>query len=107
MLSRIERCSSEVSCVTTEICARRLSCVTRAMSWPSIRMRPSSRSKKRSSRLTSVDLPAPERPTSPIFSPGFTVSEPSITAEGALAVIAAIVAPVAEAHVLEARSRRA
>ena len=28
MLSRIERCSSEVSCVTTEICARRLSCVT-------------------------------------------------------------------------------
>ena len=28
MLSRIERCSSEVSWVTTEICARRLSCVT-------------------------------------------------------------------------------
>ena len=28
MLSRIERCSSEVSCVTMPICARRLSCVT-------------------------------------------------------------------------------
>ncbi len=40
MLSRIERCSSEVSCVTIAIWARRLSCVTVAMSWPSIRMRP-------------------------------------------------------------------
>jgi hypothetical protein len=28
MLSRTERCSSEVSCVTMPICARRLSCVT-------------------------------------------------------------------------------
>src|SRR5215510_13365728 len=67
MLSPIERCSNDVSCVTTEICARRLSCVTCVMSWPSIRMRPCSTSKKRSSRLTAVDLPAPERPTKPIF----------------------------------------
>src|ERR1700736_2215057 len=69
MLSRIERCSNEGSWVTTEICARRLSCVTAAMSWPSIRMRPSSRSKKRSSKLTRVDLPAPERPARPLLSP--------------------------------------
>ena len=32
MLSRTERCSSEVSCVTMPICARRLSWVTVAMS---------------------------------------------------------------------------
>ena len=44
MLSRTERWSSEVSCVTTPIAARRLSCVTSAMSCPSIRMRPPSRS---------------------------------------------------------------
>ena len=38
------------------------------------------RGRRRSSRLTSVDFPAPERPTSPTFSPGFTVSvSPSIT----------------------------
>ena len=67
--------------------------VTPAMSWPSIRMRPSSRSKNRSSRLTSVDLPAPERPTSPIFSPGATVRvRPSMHAG---------LAAVAEAHVVE------
>ncbi len=69
MFSRIDRCSSDVSCVTTETAPRRLSCVTRATSWPSIRMRPPSSSWKRSSRLTSVVLPAPERPTSPTFSP--------------------------------------
>ena len=40
MLSRIERCSSDVSCVTTEICARRLSCVTAEMSWPSMQDAP-------------------------------------------------------------------
>jgi hypothetical protein len=34
----------------------------------------------RSSRLTTVDLPAPERPISPIFSPGRTVKvRPSMT----------------------------
>src|SRR5918996_1355514 len=62
MLSRIERCSSEVSCVTTEICARSDSWVAREMSCPSIKMRPPSRSKKRRSRLITVDLPARERP---------------------------------------------
>src|SRR5215213_10052514 len=31
MLALIERCSSEVSCVTTEICVRRLSCVVIAL----------------------------------------------------------------------------
>ena len=72
MLSRIERCSSEVSWVTTEICARRFSWVAMAISCPSIRTRPSSRSKNRNSRLTRVDFPAPERPTSPMRSPGFT-----------------------------------
>ena len=39
MLSRTERCSSEVSCVTMPIWARSESCVTAAMSCPSIRMR--------------------------------------------------------------------
>ena len=39
------------------------------------------RSKKRRIRLTSVDLPAPERPTRPIFSPGRTLRlKPSSTA---------------------------
>ena len=42
MFAAIERCSSDVSCVTMPIAARRLSCVTCAMSWPSIRMRPDS-----------------------------------------------------------------
>jgi len=41
-VSRIERCSSEVSWVTMAMWARRLSWVTPAMSWPSIRMRPAS-----------------------------------------------------------------
>ena len=40
---RIERCSRAVSWVTTPMAARRLSCVTPAMSWPSIRMRPALR----------------------------------------------------------------
>ena len=40
MFSRTERWNSEMSCGTTAIAARRLSCVTRAMSCPSIRMRP-------------------------------------------------------------------
>ena len=49
MLSRIERCRSEVSCVTMAMAARRLSWVTLAMSCPSIRMRPLSRSCRRRS----------------------------------------------------------
>ena len=53
--------------------ARRLSCVTEAISWPSMRICPSSRSWKRRRMLTRVVLPAPERPTSPIFSPAPTV----------------------------------
>ena len=40
MFSRTERCSSDVSCVTMPIAARSESCVTVAMSCPSIRMRP-------------------------------------------------------------------
>ncbi|MNI67815.1 hypothetical protein D3C73_1234680 [compost metagenome] len=39
-LSRIERCSSEVSWVIMPICARRLAWLTSAMSCPSIRIRP-------------------------------------------------------------------
>ena len=94
MFSLIERCSRDVSCVTTEICARRLSSLTPAMSWPSIRMRPSCGSKKRRSRLTSVVLPTPERPTRPIFSPGRMVrSSPSMHR---------IAVAVAEADILEA-----
>src|SRR5277367_394206 len=40
MFSPIERCKRDVSCVTIPICWRRLSCVVKAMSCPSIRMRP-------------------------------------------------------------------
>ena len=40
VLRKIERCSSEVSWVTMAMWRRRLSWVTPAMSWPSIRMRP-------------------------------------------------------------------
>ena len=36
----IERWNSEMSCGTTEIASRRLCCVTREMSWPSIVMLP-------------------------------------------------------------------
>src|SRR5436305_1811090 len=51
-----------------------------AMSWPASRMAPSSGSKKRSIRLTSVDLPAPDRPIRPMRSPGWMVSDsPSIS----------------------------
>ncbi|MNL71689.1 hypothetical protein D3C87_1968860 [compost metagenome] len=50
-----------------------LSCVTSRTSWPSMRMEPSCTSNMRKARLTSVDLPEPERPTRPIFSPGATV----------------------------------
>ena len=59
------------------------------MSCPSMRMAPPSVSKKRSSRLTSVDLPAPERPTSPTFSPGRMVSETSRRPARAAAVVVA------------------
>ena len=85
--------------MTTEICARSDSWVAREMSWPSIRMRPPSRSKKRSSRLITVDLPAPERPTRPIFSPGSTVRVKPVEHAG--------LAAVAEAHVLKLDARRA
>ncbi len=44
MLSRIERCKSAVSCVTMPIFERSDSCVTAAISWPAMRMRPPSRS---------------------------------------------------------------
>src|SRR5213083_867579 len=40
------------------------------MSWPPISMAPASRSANRMSRRVSVDLPPPEWPTSPTFSPG-------------------------------------
>ena len=56
-------------------------------------MRPLSRSKKRSSRLTTVDLPAPERPTRPIFSPGGDLERE--------AVEHAALAAVVEVHVVE------
>ena len=57
MFSRTERCSSEVSWVTTPICARSESCCTLATSTPSTQTLPaSSTSWKRSSRLTSVGL---------------------------------------------------
>ena len=38
----IERCSSEVSCVTMPICGAQAFLCDRAMSWPSMRMRPCS-----------------------------------------------------------------
>ncbi|MOA05728.1 hypothetical protein D3C78_1253380 [compost metagenome] len=72
-LSRIERCSSEVSWVIMPMRSRRLSWLTSAMFWPSIRMRPPSTSYRRSSRLTKVDLPAPDGPIRPIFSPALMV----------------------------------
>ena len=46
-----------------------------AMSRPSTRMRPASRSNWRCSSLTKVVLPAPEAPTRPMRSPGRIVSE--------------------------------
>jgi hypothetical protein len=55
MFARTERCKSDGSCVTMPICRRKLSWVTERRSCPSIRIAPSSGSKNRSSRLTSVD----------------------------------------------------
>jgi hypothetical protein len=72
MFSRIERCSSVASWATMEIWARKLSCVTSVMSAPSILIVPDSASWNRSSRATSVDLPAPDRPTMPTRSPAAT-----------------------------------
>ena len=69
MLSRTERCSKEVSCVTMPMCWRSDTWLTWAMFCPSMLMSPPLMSYKRSSKFTKVDLPAPERPTKPIFSP--------------------------------------
>ena len=71
------------------ICRRSESWVTLRTSWPSMRIAPPSVSKKRRIRLTSVDLPAPERPTSPTFSPGRMVSEIVAQPAGAAAVVVA------------------
>ena len=54
-----------------------------------MRIAPPSVSKKRRIRLTSVDLPAPERPTRPTFSPGRIVSVIVAQAAGAAAVVVA------------------
>jgi hypothetical protein len=61
--------------VTTEICARRLSVLPVDQDAAAFEV------EDRSRRLTTVDLPAPERPIRPIFSPGRTINEkPSSTA---------------------------
>ena len=77
MFALTERCRSEGSWVTMPMRLRSESWVTARMSWPSMRMAPPSVSKKRKARLTRVDLPAPERPTRPTFSPGRMVRETS------------------------------
>ena len=62
------------------IACLRLVSVTSRKSWPSIRILPTSTSKSRATRLMTVDLPAPDRPTSATVLPPGTVSEPFSTA---------------------------
>ena len=54
--------------------------VTSRTSWPSIKMRPDCTSNSRATRLMTVDLPEPERPTRAAVLPPGTVSENSLTA---------------------------
>ena len=69
MFSASERWNRIGSCCTIAICARKDACVTLAMSWPSIRMRPPFTSCSRWISFTNVVLPEPDRPTRPTFSP--------------------------------------
>ena len=69
MLLRTVSLNSTVSWVTMPISERRLASGRSRMSMPSMAIRPSSGSKKRGSRLTTVDLPAPDGPTSATISP--------------------------------------
>src|SRR6266545_2594152 len=62
MFSASERWNRIGSCCTIAICARRLACVTPAMSWPSIRMRPPFTSCSRWMSLTNVVLREPDQP---------------------------------------------
>ena len=97
MLSRIERCSSEVSCVTMPICARRLSWVSPAMSCPSIRMRPCFRpveaeqqdDERRFARARAADEPDP-------------LARRDVEVEPAQHAAAPPAAAVIEMHMLEA-----
>src|SRR3989338_5534704 len=61
--------NSTVSCGTTPMALRRLCSEYSRMSAPLILMQPESGSKKRNSSLRIVDLPLPELPTIPSFSP--------------------------------------
>jgi hypothetical protein len=69
MLARTVSSNSTVSWVTTPISERRLASFMSRTSMPSMVRRPSTGSKKRGRRLTSVDLPAPEGPTRATISP--------------------------------------
>ena len=53
-----------------------------AMSWPSIRMRPRSTSWKRCSSASTVDLPPPDGPTSPVRWPGRDAQAEILEARG-------------------------
>src|SRR5208283_2194685 len=73
------------SCATSAIAPRNEASVTERISCPSIAMLPSSTSKNRGIRLSIVDFPAPDGPTSATVRPAGTVSKTpsSATAPGA------------------------
>ena len=85
MLARMVSSNSVTSWLTMAMASRRLASVTSRTSWPSMAMRPLCTSNRRATRLMTVDLPAPERPTSATVLPPGTVSEKFRTAGAAAA----------------------
>ncbi|KAG1077421.1 hypothetical protein G6F40_017085 [Rhizopus arrhizus] len=80
MFSRALAANNVGCCGTSASCARSSAGSAWRTSTPSTQMRPLAGSWKRSSIDSTVLLPAPDGPTRPIFSPGFTTrSRPAIT----------------------------
>ena len=75
--------------MTMPIWRRRLSCVTARISCPSIAIVPCLGIEEAQQRLTSVDLPVPERPTRPTFSPGAIAQRHTVEPAVVLAVVMA------------------
>mmetsp|Transcript_35370 Transcript_35370/g.119738 ORF Transcript_35370/g.119738 Transcript_35370/m.119738 type:complete len:203 (+) Transcript_35370:238-846(+) len=67
--------NSVAACGTTATPRRNTASGSAATSTPSIRTRPPARGASRSSAVTSVDLPAPVRPTTPQRLPGATAKD--------------------------------
>ncbi len=80
MLAPIVSSNSVTSCATIEMASRSEVSVTSRRSWPSMVMRPSVTSNRRGTRFKTVDLPAPERPTSATVFPPGTSSEKLVMA---------------------------